>query len=382
MLPEAWTSSSPVRLLVGAGRVNELPTIVAGRTLIVSTRGATQRGLSARVADGIGPDVLIHDNVRSNPTISDIDHAIDLYRDDQFDWIVGLGGGSVIDVAKVLSVALADRSRQLGSWFPTSSAWSDVRPIPMVAVPTTAGTGSEVTPFATVWDAVTKRKHSVGTPRMFATAAVVDPELTASLPWGVTLSTGLDAYSQCFEAILNRNRTPLTSAIAEHGLALIPDALRTLRQDPESLPARSAMSLAALCSGLAISVTRTGLAHSMSYPITAHLGVPHGLACGICLPAVLRFNAEHDDGSMAALAKRFNLIGPTAVVDSVMDLFDDLGVREAARSLIDDGSPLKPLAAEMLTTERAGNNPRPAGADDISRLIDEIEAWLGVTTGS
>ena len=150
------------------------------------------------------------------------------------------------------------------------------------------------------------------------TAAVIDPELTTSLPWEVTLSTGLDAYSQCFEAIVNRNRTPLTSAIAEHGLALIPDALRTLRQDPESLPARSAMSVAALCSGLAISVTRTGLAHSMSYPITAHLGVPHGLACGICLPAVLRFNAERDDGSVADLAKRLNLIGPAAVVDSVM----------------------------------------------------------------
>ena len=110
MLPEAWTSFSPVRLIVGPGRVNELPAIVSGRTLIVTTRGATQRGLSARVADGIGHDVLIHDAVRSNPTISDIDHAIDLCRDEEIDWIVGLGGGSVIDVAKVLSLALADRA--------------------------------------------------------------------------------------------------------------------------------------------------------------------------------------------------------------------------------------------------------------------------------
>ena len=154
------------------------------------------------------------------------------------------------------------------------------------------------------------------------------------------MSTGLDAYSQCFEAVVNRNRTPLTSAIADHGLVLIPDALRTLSQNPASLPARSAMSLAALCSGLAISVTRTGLAHSMSYPITAHLGVPHGLACGICLPAVLRFNAEQDDGSIADLAKRLNLSGPAAVVDSVLQLFDDLGVPEAAGRMIGDGSAL------------------------------------------
>jgi phosphonate metabolism-associated iron-containing alcohol dehydrogenase len=381
VLPESWTFFNPVRLIVGAGRVNELPTIVSGRTLIVTTGGTTQRGLTARVADGIGREVLIHDAVRSNPTISDIDRAIESFRDEEIDSIVGLGGGSAIDVAKVLSVALAERPQRPGEWFPTSSAWNDVQPIPMIAVPTTAGTGSEVTPFATVWDAVTKRKHSVGTPRMFARAAVVDPELTQSLPWKVTLSTGLDAYSQCFESVVNRNRTPLTSAIAEHGLALIPDALRTLQQTPASLPARSAMAVAALCSGLAISVTRTGLAHSMSYPITAHLGVPHGLACGICLPAVLRFNAESDDGSMEALAKRLGIGSHSAVADSVLELFADLGVRDAARAMIGGGA-LEPLAAEMMTADRAGNNPRPTGADDISRLIGEIEAWLSTATGS
>ena len=126
---------------------------------------------------------------------------------------------------------------------------------------------------------------------------------------------------------------------------------------------------------------RTGCA-SMSYPITAHLGVPHGLACAICLPAVLRFNAERDDGSMAALAKRLNLIDPTSLVDSVMDLFDDLDVRAAARGVIGEGDALRPLAAEMVTADRAGNNPRPTGPDDISRLIGEVEAWLGIGTGS
>jgi phosphonate metabolism-associated iron-containing alcohol dehydrogenase len=382
VLPESWTSVSPVRLMVGAGLVDKVPTIVSGRTLIVTTRGATQRGLSSRVAERIGRDVRIHDAVRPNPTIADIDEAIELHRDDEIEWIVGLGGGSSIDVAKVMSLTLADRSRRLGHWFPTSSAWDDIQPIPMVAVPTTAGTGSEVTPFATVWDAETKRKHSVGTPRMFATAAVIDPELTASLPWDVTLSTGLDAYSQCFEASVNRKRRPVTSDIAAHGLTLIPDALRTLRRDPGSLPARTAMSIGALCSGLAISVTRTGLAHSMSYPITAHLGVPHGLACAICLPAVLRFNAESDDGSMEDVANRLRLNGPTAVIASVLELFDDLRVRQAARAMLADGERLRPLAAEMMTADRAANNPRPAGPDDISRLISEIEAWLGMTTRS
>jgi phosphonate metabolism-associated iron-containing alcohol dehydrogenase len=381
VLPESWTSVSPVRLMVGAGLVDEVPTLVSGRTLIVTTRGASHRGLSSRVADRIGHDVLIHDAVRPNPTIADIDNAIDLHRDDGIEWIVGLGGGSSIDVAKVLSLALADRSGQLGDWFPTSSAWDDIQPIPMVAVPTTAGTGSEVTPFATVWDAVTKRKHSVGTSRMFATAAVIDPELTTSLPWDVTLSTGLDAYSQCFEASVNRNRTPVTSAIAAHGLTRIPDALRTLRRDPGSLPARSAMSIGALCSGLAISVTRTGLAHSMSYPITAHLGVPHGLACAICLPAVLRFNAESDDGSMQDVAHRLRLNGPTAVTASVLEFFDELRVREAARAMLPDGDALRPLAAEMMMADRAANSPRPAGPEDISRLIDDIEAWLGMASG-
>jgi alcohol dehydrogenase len=350
--------------------------MVSGRTLIVTTRGTVTRGLSTRVTADIGGDVLVYDGVRSNPTIADVGRAIDAYRDEHVDSIVGLGGGSVMDVAKVLSVALANRSHSDEAWYPPGPGWRDVAPVPMVAVPTTAGTGSEVTPFATVWDGETKRKHSVGSPRMHASAAVIDPELTVSLPWDVTLSTGLDAYSQCFEAIVNRNRTPLTSTIAEHGLTLIPGALRTLRTDPESPPARSAMSLAALCSGLAISVTRTGLAHSMSYPITAHLGVPHGLACAICLPAVLRFNSAEDDGSMEALARRTGTASAAALVKAVVDLFAELGVPQAARAHINDTADLRSVAGEMVTAERAGNNPRPAEAGDVDALVGEVAAWL------
>ncbi len=382
MLPESWTSFNPVRLIVGAGRVDELPTIVSGRTLIVTTRGATQRGLSTRVADGIGRDVLIHDAVRSNPTISDIDHAIDLFRDEQIDWIVGLGGGSAIDVAKVLSLGLAAPDLTIRDWLVSSKPWDAASPLPMVAIPTTAGTGSEVTPFATVWDGNAKRKHSVGTPILHPSVALVDPELTLSLPWNVTLSTGLDAYSQCFEAICNRYATPITTAIAERGLIAVPDALRILRDDPSSLAARTAMAVAALSSGLAISVTRTGLAHSISYPITAHLGVPHGLACGLALPGVLSFNAATDDGRLARVASLVGLTDAEAVAPFVLALYRDLEVPALLRSWIPDPAELLRFAPEMLTPGRSDNNVRPATASDLQHILNGTATWLAEVAGT
>jgi alcohol dehydrogenase len=365
-----------VRIGFGPGAIAEVGGIATGTVLIVTSHGAVERGLVDRVTALAGETVHVDDSVRSNPTIDDVDQALGRHHGTAYDWVIGLGGGSAIDVAKVLSIGLASEGTRRTGWFPMDPAWAEVQPVPLVAVPTTAGTGSEVTPFATVWDSATRRKHSVGAHGMYPKVALVDPELTSTLPWDVTLSTGLDAYSQCFEAILNRRRTGETTEIAMRGLALVPEALRRLNTKPSDMAARSSMSEAALRSGLAISTTRTGLAHSMSYPLTAHLGIPHGLACALCLLPVLRFNAEADDGSVADVAAHLGLANGASLIESVEDLFEELGVREVARSLIGNRGALSPLASEMFSPERADNNMRSAGSGDIERLVGEIEDWL------
>jgi alcohol dehydrogenase len=333
--------------------------------------------VTQRIEALVGADAVLYDRARSNPTFNDLDEALQSLQAGGFARVVAIGGGSAIDMAKAIAIALPAGVTDAGSMVDLAAGpLAAQRPLPLTAVPTTAGTGSEVTPFATIWDGVTKRKQSIGTSLMHPTRAVVDPELALSLPWPPTLSSGLDAFSQCFEAICNRNATPLTTAFAQRGLQLIPDALQALSVDLSSVTARSAMAEAALLSGLAISVTRTGLAHSISYPLTAHFGVPHGLACATSLPFVLSFNADADDGSLGALASTLHVDGPSGVVSYVLALYAELGVREAIQSHLPASTSLASLRAEMVTPGRADNNVRDVHDEDLERILDAVQSWL------
>lgn len=375
MRDDHWDHQSPVRVLFGPGRLSELPTLVDSRALLVTTAGATRRGLTVRVGSLLD-DVLVHDAVESNPTMESIQLAIDRWRSADIRQVLAVGGGSAIDVAKVLSLALPAEGARIDAMIEANHPWTSARPLPLIAIPTTAGTGAEVTPFATVWDGEALRKRSIAARHLHPAAAIVDPELALTLPWSETLSTGLDAYSQCFEAICNRQATPITDLYAERGVRLIPDALRTLRVEPTSLAARTAMAEAALLSGLAITHTRTGLSHSMSYPITAHFGVPHGLACALTLPAVLAFNAETDDGRLKRMAAGAGLGTASALAPSILRLYAELGVADEVRLHLRSIVDLDPYREEMLTPGRAENNVRHVASTDLDEILAATAAWF------
>ncbi len=374
---DRWDYRNPVNVVFGAGRLDELGEYARGRSLVVTSGGMTGRGVAARVAGLLEREgSLLYDRVQSNPTLAQVDDAILTLRNERIDSIVAVGGGSSLDVGKVLSLALIAPDFALDRLVATEHPWTATQPLPLIAVPTTAGTGSEVTPTATLWDGEARRKLSATTPRLFPTVALIDPELALSLTWEATLGPGLDAYSQCFEAICNRNATPVTTAFAQRGLGLVPGALRRLRTDPTSIDARTEMAEAALLSGLAISQTRTALAHSMSYPITAHLGLAHGLACALALPGVLAFNLETDDGRLADVATQAGLEGSDMLVPTLLDLYAELGVADAIRPHVRDIDALQPFVPEMLTAGRADNNIRPAGNADVARILATTEGWF------
>lgn len=376
MIPNSgWEYANPVRIVFGTGRLGELPELVEGRALVVTSPGATGRGLTGRIVRMLDRP-LVHDKVSPNPTLASVTGAIGEWRAAPVNAIVAVGGGSAIDVGKVLSLALAVPDVTLDGLLEADHPWKANEPLPMVAIPTTAGTGSEVTPFATLWDNRKHRKLSVTTPKLHPAVALIDPGLAVSLPWVVTLGTGLDAYSQCFEAICNRNAMPVTTAFAERGLELVPNALRVLREDPSSSDARSDMAAAALFSGLAISHTRTGLAHSISYPITAHLGLSHGLACALALPGVLAFNAETDDGRLAKVAAQIGLRSPTDLARWLLELYGEFEVADVIREHVPDVDVLRSLASEMLTPGRADNNIRPADEHAVMAILASTERWL------
>ena len=372
---------NPTRLVFGAGVLEELePFLPDGPVAIVTSSGSTARGLTGRIAKLAGETrcVLI-DNVSSNPGPIDILRHLETLPPEVLS-VVAAGGGSVMDTGKVLG-ALHDArlrgrdGRRLREISQGQAAIGEGETLPVLAVPTTAGTGSEVTPFATVWDRERGQKKSVAGPGLYPSTALVDPELTLSLPEGVTVATGLDALSQGLEAWWNRNAGPVTDACALQAIRMALGSLERAVAAPDDLQYRSRMMEASLLAGLAISETRTAAAHSMSYPLTLHLGMPHGLACSYTLPVLLRFNSDGPGRErIVELASALGHSSVEGLSSRIRDLLRTLGVRSRMERHGFDLGRIPALGPEMITPGRAENNLRTMRAEqavEIARLAWE-----------
>src|SRR6478735_1512105 len=313
----SWQYHNPVAVHFGAGCVDGLPRILAGRkATLVTFPEAAGLGLTARLERLLGASlVAIIDRTQANP---DVDGLADLYRDfwsrpDRGDVLVAVGGGSVLDTAKALMVGTADGSfAALIALLATGKPFTPHRIKPLIAIPTTAGTGSEVTPWATIWDRSAGKKYSLHLTETWAEAALVDPALTLSLPAGPTLAAGLDALSHALESIWNVNANPVSDTHAVSAARAVLATLPALIGDLGNLELRRRMSLAALQAGLAFSNTKTALAHSISYDMTLRHGLPHGIACSFTLPLVLARALGADAGRDAVLGRIFDGALPDA----------------------------------------------------------------------
>ena len=229
-------------------------------------------------------------DVEPNPDVANLEHLYTRFRHDfpECQVIVAVGGGSALDTAKVLMVSPRSGGfAELVHLLARGEAFAPGDAKPLIAIPTTAGTGSEVTPWATVWDRSANRKYSLHLRETWPQTAIVDPELTMTLPRAVTIQSGLDALSHAFESIWNVNANPVSDTHAVASAMRMMATLPKLAGDPGNVELRSATSLAALQAGLAFSNTKTALAHSISYEMTLRYGLPHGIACSFTLPLVL-----------------------------------------------------------------------------------------------
>jgi alcohol dehydrogenase len=287
-----WTHHNPVRIIAGKNCLVDLPQLLPADGscwLLVTTEGFTRRGMTARLkvlASGV--EVKAYDRVTPNPELDELEARTGEFRNHKFQGIIALGGGSVLDAAKVLAVALASElEHPLTQTLREGQRQNWQHKLPLIAIPTTSGTGAEVTPFATVWDQNSYKKYSVTGDKVYPDTALLDPTLILTLPHDETLFTGLDTISHALESLWNKNKTPLSEAWAWQALALANEALPYVLEEPDNLIQREKMQQASLMSGLAISQTRTAIAHSISYPLTCHYGVPHGLACSFTLPTLI-----------------------------------------------------------------------------------------------
>ena len=302
---------NPVSIRMGPGCVGELPAILAGRrAVLVTFPEAGALGLVARLRGILGAQLLaVEDRVEPNPDVANLAAMYERFWRDHAacDAIVAVGGGSAIDTAKALMVGTASgRFDDLVALLSTGKPFKPDRVKALIAVPTTAGTGSEVTPWATIWDRAAGRKHSLHLPETWPEAAVIDSELMLTLPEAVTIQSGLDALSHALESIWNVNANPISDTFAVAAARDVIATLPSLLKKPKDGELRARMAAAALKAGMAFSNTKTALAHSISYEMTLRFGLPHGIACSFTLPMVLERARGMDPGRDVVLAAVFD----------------------------------------------------------------------------
>lgn len=356
-----WQFYNPVKLYAGRGSRKHLVEQLRNQEVLIVT---TVRGKAQFLEDSILSEVVKNnqvtwvDSVKENPGLTDLQAEIDQLSNLKVDAIIAFGGGSAMDAAKALRIGLAVQGKySIAELLENPILHKTAKQAPLYALPTTAGTGSEVTPFATVWNHEVKKKLSLASDSVFPSIAIVDAELTDTVPIRVTISTGLDAINQAAESIWNKNANGITLALAVRALKLGLAALPLLAEGKGGKTEREQMSEASLLAGLAISHTRTALCHSISYPLTAHFGVPHGLACAFTMAEVCKLNLSADDGRFTELAQALTgKAEPELLYDVFSELNRKLNVAKQVRAYITELDDLLALQSEMYNPSRAVNN--------------------------
>lgn len=359
--PDKWQHFNPVRVLGAPGALNQLGTLnTFKRPLLVTSPGFSRRGITKRVREILGDRLTIYDAVTPNPDLDDLDAVWDELRSTEIDGVIALGGGSVLDSGKALAASLAvTKGNFLARMLRSEDGQLPERCLPIIAIPTTAGTGSEVTPFATIWDGSSHRKHSLTGEQLFPGIALLDPQLALTLPRHETLYSALDCISHSLETLWNRHRTPISEGLAIHALHLAVETLPALLDHPDDLGSRTTMQMASLLAGIAISQNRTALAHSISYPLTSHFGVPHGLAASFTLPALIDHIREKD-GWPGEQEWR--------IVDEIYRLLAGLQLHKMISGFVSTPEAIA-KAPEMLAPNRANHFILPVDQDTVRSLL-------------
>lgn len=378
-----FTFELPTRITFAVGAVETLPAEVralgGSSVLLVSDPGLVAAGVVDRVAGLLresGFDPAVFTEVEPEPDAKGVMAAAELARSSGADVVVGVGGGSALDTAK--SAAMMARNAGHIRDYAGLSVPSE-RGLPVIALPTTAGTGSECAIWAVISEKEKSAKYGIGGRNMTATVALCDPELTLTLPATQTVGTGADALAHALESYVNKATQPISEALSEKAIQLIAGSLRQAVFHGADIEARSNMMIAATMAACAFAPTRLGLAHAMAMPLGALAKIPHGDVIAILLPEVMRFNVLAAQPKFAEIARLFGIETRSMTLRAAADA----GVAAASELLSDIGAPSKLSAygvtegdlanlAEQSMISGKGNvvvNPRPARAEDLVEIM-------------
>jgi 4-hydroxybutyrate dehydrogenase len=386
MFEKITTFSFPTRIIFGVGATRQVPGCLeengAHRPLVVTDpglRAAPPFKAVVSALQGGGVHYEVFDGVHPNPVEEDVVKAAETYRSAGCDSVIGLGGGSAIDVAKATVVmareegTLADFEAQAGGMDRLKGPYD-----PIIAIPTTAGTGTEVGRSSVITSQKLRRKIIIFSPWLMPRRAILDPELTVSLPPSLTAATGMDAFTHCLESLTCPVYHPICDAIAIHGLELIIRYLERATRNGQDIEARGNMLVAASMGAIAFQKD-LGATHSLAHPLSTEFGLHHGLANALCLPTVMRFNLDAAAPHYARLARLYRDSNSketesreaAAAVQLVEGMIERLGIQRGLRNHGVPRESLEGLSKSAFADSCHKTNIRACTQDDLLRLYQE-----------
>jgi len=364
----------PSRLIFGNGCFNRLGEMAAEfgrRALLVTGRRAMRESgtldKALKLLREFNIEVVVFDRVEPEPSTDTVDEGVRVVRAERCDLVVGIGGGSAMDVAK--AIACLVRNEGSASEYQQGMRKIEREGLPFIAVPTTAGTGAEVTKNAVLIDRSRGVKASIRSPLMLAKIALIDPLLTVSAPPRVTAGSGMDALTQAIESYVSLASNPVSDALAIRAIKYIYNFLPRAFESGDDIEAREKVMLGSFMTGLSFANASLGAVHGFAHPIGAHFGIPHGIACAILLPHVMRFNLDVRKEKYAEIAAT---MGAEPVPEMAIERVKELSLRlELPQRLSHFG--IEKGELEKVARDARGsslnNNPRPATREDLIEIL-------------
>ncbi len=377
----------PKLMMIGAGAHEDVSAAMSKlgvtKPLIVADDFMQKSGTLAKITtilDAADISWRAFTDTVPDPTTVAVSAGVEVLKNGDFDCLIALGGGSPIDTAKAMAV-LATHGGEMRDYKVPNQV--DRCNFPIVAIPTTAGTGSEVTRFTVITDTDTDEKMLCMGLAYVPQAALVDYTLTVTMPWRLTADTGIDTLTHAIEAYVSKKQNPFTDSVAKSCMALVSRHLRTACKEPNNAPAREAMMLAATQGGMAFSNASVCMVHGMSRPIGAHFHVPHGLSNAMLLPAVTAFSAPNAMTRYAECARSMGIVNErdnediavNKLINELSALNKDLKVPSPKDYGIGDNkyfSMLETMAEQALASGSPANNPRVPSIEEIVAIYEEI----------
>ncbi|MFK5952543.1 MAG: iron-containing alcohol dehydrogenase [Desulfobacterium sp.] len=363
----------PAKVVYKSGAINELGTLLkdAGihKVLVVTDPGIAKAGF----LDVVNPALIAGDvefkifqDVEPNPSVDTVNKGAAIFDEFKFQGVIALGGGSPMDTAKAIAIKVTN-SGDIPDYEGLDTFEKD--PLPIFAVPTTAGTGSEVTPFAVITDRVKKYKLTIISPRIIPKVALLDPGLISKLPASIAASTGLDALTHAIESYVSLFSSPYSDSFAEKAIEMIGRNLRLFVANRTNEEAAGNMLVASLFAGLAFTHARLGNAHAMAHPLGGYFDVPHGVANAILLPYIMDYNRIANPDKFSRIAKLMNEEPtPQGAVDAIKKLNRDLNIPEKLSHFGVKNDLISEMTKDAMKSGNVLANPRQTGPSEIKAL--------------